>query len=72
MENLRYINKGAKIVIFGHIHKWQLQPIGKEVYANCGAWVDNVEPTYIACYRDRMELKEALSHKIIKQCNLTF
>lgn len=67
-----HINKGAKIVIFGHIHKWQLQPIGKGIYANCGAWVDSVEPTYIACYRDRMELKGALSHKIIKQCNLAF
>ena len=65
-----HINKGAKIVIFGHIHKWQLQPIGKGVYANCGAWVDNVEPTYIAYHRDRIELKEALTHKIINQLTL--
>ncbi|MCQ9208123.1 MAG: UDP-2,3-diacylglucosamine diphosphatase [Omnitrophica bacterium] len=65
-----HINRGAKIVIFGHIHKPQLEIMEKGIYANCGAWVDNVEPTYIAYYRDRLELKEALTHKIIKQLTL--
>ncbi len=62
-----HLNRGAKIVIFGHIHKSQLQIIDKGIYANCGAWVDEVEPAYIAYDRDRIELKEALTHKIIKQ-----
>ncbi len=65
-----HLNSGAKIVIFGHIHKPQLQIIEKGIYANCGTWVDNAEPTYIACTRDKIELKEALTHKIIKQLTL--
>lgn len=62
-----HINKGAKIVIFGHTHKSQLQIVNQGIYANCGAWVDDVEPTYIAYYKDRIELKEALTHKVIEQ-----
>ena len=65
-----HLSSGAKIVIFGHIHKSQLNSIEKGIYANCGAWVDDVEPTYIAYYGDRVELKEALTHKIIKQQNI--
>ena len=65
-----HLSSGAKIVVFGHIHQSQLQILEKGIYANCGAWVDNVQPTYIACYRDRIELKEALTHKIIKQLTL--
>lgn len=67
-----HINKGAKIVIFGHTHRPQLEITDKGIYANCGAWVDNnAEPTYIACHEDRIELKEALNHKVIKQLPLT-
>lgn len=65
-----YINKGAKIVMFGHTHKSQLQIIERGIYANCGAWVDDVEPTYIAYYKDRIELKEALTHKVIERLKL--
>jgi UDP-2,3-diacylglucosamine pyrophosphatase LpxH len=65
-----YIDKGEKIVIFGHIHRCQLRIVNKGVYANCGAWVDDVEPTYIAYYKDRIELKEALTHRMIKQIGL--
>lgn len=65
-----HMKRGAKIVVFGHTHKSQLQIIDVGIYANCGAWVDNVEPTYIAYYRDRIELKEALTHKIIKRLTL--
>ena len=64
------INKGAKIVIFGHTHKSQLQIIESGIYANCGSWVDDVEPTYIAYYKDRIELKEALTHKVIERLTL--
>ncbi|NQT28329.1 MAG: UDP-2,3-diacylglucosamine diphosphatase [Candidatus Omnitrophica bacterium] len=62
-----HINNRAKIVIFGHTHRCQLETIGKGIYANCGTWVDNATPTYIACHRDRVELREALSHKIIEK-----
>lgn len=62
-----HINNGAKVVIFGHTHKPQLEIIDKGIYANCGTWVDNATPTYIACHSDKIELREALSHKIIKQ-----
>ena len=65
-----HINNGAKIVIFGHIHKCQLNSIEGGIYANCGAWVDAVEPTYIAYYKDRIELKEALTHKVIEGLTL--
>jgi len=62
-----HINRGAKIVIFGHTHQAQLEILEKGLYANCGAWTDNVQPTYIACYKDRIELKQALTHKTIKE-----
>jgi UDP-2,3-diacylglucosamine pyrophosphatase LpxH len=63
----KHITKGAKIVIFGHTHKPQLQVLGKGIYANCGAWTDGQKPTYIACFKDKIELREAFRHKIIKQ-----
>jgi UDP-2,3-diacylglucosamine pyrophosphatase LpxH len=67
-----HIKRGAKTVVFGHTHKPQLQIIEKGIYANCGAWVDGVAPTYIANYKDRIELKEALTHKVIKQLPLEY
>jgi UDP-2,3-diacylglucosamine pyrophosphatase LpxH len=62
-----HMNHGAKIVIFGHTHRCQLQMMEKGIYANCGSWVDGVNPTYIAYYQERIELKEAFTHKTIKQ-----
>ena len=62
-----HIDNGARIVIFGHTHRCQLEAIGKGIYANCGTWVDNAVPTYIACHSDKIELREALTHKTIKQ-----
>ena len=62
-----HINNGAKIVIFGHTHRCQLERVDKGIYANCGTWVDGATPTYIACHIDRIELREALTHEIIKQ-----
>jgi UDP-2,3-diacylglucosamine pyrophosphatase LpxH len=66
-----HIDRGARIVIFGHTHKCQLQGLKKGIYANCGAWVDKNTPTYIACYKERIELKEGLTHKTIKQLSLS-
>lgn len=61
-----HIHRGAKIVIFGHTHKAQLNVIGNGIYANCGSWVDSVDPTYIAYSDNKIELREALTHKSIK------
>ena len=63
----RHIDGGAKIVIFGHTHRCQLEIIKGGIYANCGSWVDSVDPTYVACHKDKIELKSALDHKMIKQ-----
>ena len=65
-----HINNGAKIVVFGHTHKCQLQVIENGIYANCGAWVDGSTPTYIACFQDKVELREGFTHKTIKQLSL--
>ncbi|UCB57143.1 MAG: UDP-2,3-diacylglucosamine diphosphatase [Candidatus Omnitrophota bacterium] len=65
-----HLLQGAKIVIFGHIHHAELQMMEKGIYANCGSWVDAAQPTYIACHRDKIELKEGLTHNIIKQLTL--
>ena len=65
-----HMNKGAKIVVFGHTHKSQLDIVGQGIYANCGSWVDGTLPTYVACHKDKIELKEALSQKVIKQLAL--
>lgn len=65
-----HLNQGAKVVLFGHTHKCQLDAFGKGIYANCGSWVDGTEPTYIAYYGESIELKEALTHKVIKRLSL--
>jgi len=63
----RHIDNGARVVIFGHTHRCQLDKTGNGIYANCGTWVDNATPTYIACHKDKIELREVLTHKILKQ-----
>ncbi len=65
-----HLKEGARIVIFGHTHRAQLSVIETGIYANCGAWVDGIVPTYIAYHKDKIELKEALSHKLIKKLDL--
>ncbi len=67
-----HMRNGIKLVIFGHIHRHQLDIIENGIYANCGTWVDNVEPTYVACHKDRIELKEATTHNLIKEIALGF
>ncbi|MFC1703344.1 UDP-2,3-diacylglucosamine diphosphatase [Candidatus Omnitrophota bacterium] len=61
-----HIREGAKVVVFGHTHKPQLDNVEQGIYANCGTWVDADTPTYIVCYKDKVELREALSQKLIK------
>jgi len=61
------IDNGARVVIFGHTHRCQLESTGKGIYANCGTWVDSATPTYIAYDKGKIWLREALNHKIIKE-----
>lgn len=65
-----YLKTGAKIIIFGHTHRAQIQSFGQGIYANCGAWVDSASPTYIAYHSSLIELREGLTHKIIKQVKI--
>ncbi len=65
-----HIKEGARIVIFGHTHKAQLQNFNKRIYANCGTWVDGDLPTYIAHQGKSIELREGLTHKVIKKIRL--
>ena len=65
-----HIQKGAKIVIFGHTHRAQLEQLDRGIYANCGAWVDGVEPTYISYTQDKIALTEAITHKTARQIQL--
>ncbi|MCM8779727.1 MAG: UDP-2,3-diacylglucosamine diphosphatase [Candidatus Omnitrophica bacterium] len=65
-----HLDKGAKIVVFGHTHKVQLEKVGEGIYANCGSWVDGAEPTYIACFDDKIELRHGLTHKALKSLDI--
>ena len=65
-----HLEKGSKVVVFGHTHRAQLEKIEGGIYANCGAWVDGVEPTYIACVDNKIELRQALTHKVIKALDI--
>ena len=66
----RRLSAGARIVIFGHTHRAQLKRTQQGIYANCGAWVDDVEPTYLACYEDRIALTDALTHTVRDEVGL--
>ena len=66
----KHLKNGAKIVIFGHTHRAQLERINGGIYANCGAWVDEVEPTYVALGDERIELRNGLTHECIKAMDL--
>ena len=63
---IKHIEKGSKIVIFGHTHRPQLDIIDNGIYANCGTWTDDALPTYIAYDKGSIELREGLTHKVIK------
>ena len=67
---IKYIEKGAKIVIFGHTHKPQLDIIDNGIYANCGTWTDGTQPTYIAHDKNFIELRDGLTHKVIKSLKI--
>ena len=62
-----HMDSGARIVILGHTHRCQLKAIGRGIYGNFGAWLDSVDPAYIAFYKGRVDLKQALNHKLIEK-----
>lgn len=66
----RLIEKGNKIVIFGHTHKPLLMKIGKGIYANCGCWCGREDPTYIRLTDERIGLLNGISHKVINSLEL--
>ena len=65
-----HIQKGSKIVILGHTHRAQLNEVDKGIYANCGSWVDDVNPTYISFSEKKIMLNDALTHEEIKAIDL--
>lgn len=67
--NLPYAKRfrEGKIVIEGHTHKAELINGGGCIYANCGAWVDNVEPTYVEVEDRTVRLRNGITYEIIKE-----
>lgn len=59
-------NKSNKVVIFGHSHHPELIKFNDGIYANCGTWTDGNVPTYISCVGKLVELRNALTHELIK------
>jgi len=60
-----------KIIIMGHTHHANLDWLyGGGIYANCGAWVDNVRPTYICVTEETVQLWDWLDHKIIRELSI--
>lgn len=65
--------KRQKIYIAGHTHKANLIKDCGEIYANCGAWVDSVEPTYIEVEENKKQnvvvvrLRHGITYEIIKE-----
>ena len=74
---------GKMITIEGHTHKACLfrnaerfKDIGgimvedKRIYANCGAWVDDVHPTYILVDDNVIQLRDGLDYSVIKELEI--
>ena len=61
------INKGKKIVVFGHTHKAKLVRFDKGLYANCGCWCGSIKPTYVAIDDKGVEVRDGITHSVIKK-----
>ncbi len=59
------INKGKRIVIFGHTHSAKLIRLGSGLYANCGAWSGSAKPTYVAVKDKSVEVRDGIDHSVI-------
>ncbi len=66
----RLIDKGNRIVIFGHTHEPLLKRLGDGIYANCGCWCGKEVPTYIKVCKEKIELLNGTDHKIINSLEL--
>lgn len=61
------IEKGNKIVVFGHTHRAKMVKFANGLYVNCGAWSGSVEPTYVAIDEEHVELRNGATHSIIEK-----
>lgn len=63
------------IYVTGHTHKAELYKFNDCIYANCGAWVDDTEPTYIEVEQvlvgeaseTVVRLRHGITYEIIKE-----
>jgi len=67
------IPNNKKIYIMGHTHKAALFKNGGCIWANCGAWVDGVDPTYIEVEENEeqnvvaVRLRNGITYDIMKE-----
>lgn len=66
----RLIEKGKRIVIFGHTHYPILKRLGNGIYANCGCWCGKQAPAYIELTDKKIELIDGISHSIMNSLEL--
>lgn len=64
------IDKGERIVVFGHTHRAKMVKFDKGIYINCGAWCGSVKPTYVAIDAEKCELRDGITHSIITVENI--
>jgi len=60
-------HKPHRIYICGHTHKPLLYKSAGDIYANCGAWVDSVLPTYLLVDGNTVQLRNGLDYSIINE-----
>ena len=71
-KRLGFPIKPQSIYIAGHTHKADLFKI-KRIWANCGAWVDGVEPTYVEVEENEKQnvvivrLRNGITYEIMKE-----
>jgi len=81
MENLK-LNNLNQISIFGHNHQaevceiidvnenYDYKPTTRRIYANCGTWVGDTDPTFIAVTKDVVQLRNGLDYKVINEVSI--
>jgi UDP-2,3-diacylglucosamine pyrophosphatase LpxH len=58
------------ITIHGHTHRAELTKYGDgKIYANCGTWIDDKDPTYILVDEDSKQigLYDGITHEMLKK-----
>jgi len=69
-EAEKILAAGYRIVVFGHTHRALLKQIGSGLYANCGTWCGNQDPTYVKLSNNKIELVNGINHSLIKSLEL--